>query len=573
MKVLDVIRTGSFLMIVCAIAALALAFTATTTQPLIDENRERQLQEGLAEVLPEAETFELVDEWDGGQMYEGSAPGGTVGHAVLVERQGYAGEISVLVGIDNSGEVAAPLKILSHTETPGLGSNIEREWFRAQFEGKTREDPLAINEDLDGLAGATVSGQAVAGAVADALSRWSSMMAGVATGKDIDEVADGVYRGSGRGYGGNIVVEVEISGGQLIRVDVLEHAETPGIGGPAIERVPPEMVEKQTTEVDVYSGATATTWGVIEAVESALFAMGMEDPDFDLAEVPDGIYTGQAMGYAGSVEVEVEVRGGRLVRIEVVDIYEVHEYIADVARLIPRRMLEEQRIDVDAYSGATETTMAIISAVKTSLLQAEEVGEEIDFSRIPDGTYRGSGEGYRGTITVEVEFQDGEIVRIGILDHEETPDLADPAISSVTDEILARQRIYVDAHSGATATSEAIMSAIEDAARRALAENDGDVEDIDLSVIPDGTYRGSAQGYRGEVVVEVEFSEGRLVRVEIVEHEETPELAEPAIDAVTGQIVEDQEIEVDAYSGATATSVAIMEAVMEAVRVALSEAD
>ncbi len=575
MQKLEVVRMGLFLMIVCAVAALALAFTATATQPIIDENRERELQEGLAEALPGASDFELVEEWDGGSMYEGYGDDGTVGYVVSIERSGYAGPITVLVGIDMSGAVAAPIKILEHTETPGLGSNIELDWFREQFEDKTREDALAVNDDLDGLAGATVSAQAVAGAVADALGRWSTMMAGVATGQEIADMDDGVYRGSGRGYGGNIVVEVEIVDGRLVRVDVLEHAETPSIGGPAIERVPPEMVEEQATEVEAVAGATATTWGVIEAVENALFALGVEDADFDLSEIPDGTYEGEAMGYAGAIRVKVEVEDGELVGIRIVDSYEVHEYIADVYRLIPRKMLEEQRIDVDAYSGATETTMAIIEAVKLSLLQSDEMAEapvnDVDFSSVPDGVYRGRSEGYGGEITVEVEFAGGELESIRVLDHKETPDLADPAISAVTEDILERQSIVVDAQSGATETSEAIMRAIEDAARRAIAGEEPGFEEVDLSVIPDGSYRGSAEGYRGEVVVEVEFSGGRLIRVEIVEHEETPEIAGPAIDAVTDQIVEDQEIEVDAYSGATATSVAIMEAVMEAVRAALDE--
>ena len=567
MRKLDILRTGGFLMILCTVAALSLALTAAATEPVIEQNRARELQQALSGALPGADIFQPVEEWDGGALYEGFRGDELLGHVILTFRQGYSADISVLVGVDIFGTVVAPIQVLSQRETPGLGSNVTQDWFREQFEGKTYDDDFVIDRDLDGLAGATVSSQAVAGAVGDALGRWARAMAGVVTGLELHEIPDGRYQGDGRGFGGNIVVEVEVRDGSLISIRILEHAETPSIAGPALEVIPVTMIDQQTIQVDVYSGATATTRGIIEAVENAFATLGADDPSFDLAQISDGTYRGQAMGYDGVLEVEVEVRGGMLVRVEIVDSYDIHEYIADILALIPRRMLEEQRIEVDAYSGATETTMAIIEAVKMSLDGADD-HEEIELSSVPDGVYRGQAEGHRGMLTVEVDFSGGELVRIRILDHEETPDLADPAIVAVTEEILARQKVEVDVHSGATVTSEAIMRAIEDAARGALAGRGDGGEFDDLSSIPDGSYQGSAEGFRGEVVVEVEFSSGRLIRVEIMSHEETPELAEPAIEAITDEIVDRQDVTVDAHSGATATSVAIIEAVKAAVRVA-----
>ena len=555
-------------MIICTVAAFSLAVTAAATEPVIEQNRVRELQQALSKALPGAESFEPVQEWDGGAIYAGFREDELVGHVVLTFRPGYSADISVLVGVDISGTVVAPIQVLSQRETPGLGSNVTQDWFRGQFEGKTYDDDLVIDRDLDGLAGATVSSQAVAGAVADALGRWAGAIAGVVTGLEIHEIPDGIYQGDGRGFGGNIVVEVEVRDGSLISIRVVEHTETPSIAGPALEAIPFTMIDRQTIRVDAYSGATATTKGIIEAVENAFSRLVADDPSVDLTQIPDGTYWGQAMGYDGVLEVEVEVKGGQLIRVEIVDSYEVHEYIADILALIPRQMLEEQKIEVDAYSGATETTIAIIEAVKASLEGADEP-EEIELSSVPDGIYRGQAEGHRGKLTVEVDFYGGELIRIRVLDHEETPELADPAIAAVTEEILARQKIEVDAHSGATVTSEAIMKAIEDAARGALAGSADEGEFDDLTVIPDGSYQGSAEGFRGEVVVEVEFASGRLIRVEIMSHEETPELADPAIEAVTDEIVDRQQVIVDAYSGATATSIAIVEAVKAAVRVAL----
>ncbi|MFO7941047.1 MAG: FMN-binding protein [Bacillota bacterium] len=470
----EVLRTGLFLMIVCGVAALALAFTATTTQPMIEENRERELQEGLAEVLPGATEFELVEEWESGALYEGKDSGEAVGHVALIERQGYGGPISVLVGIDSSGAVAAPIAILEHTETPGLGSNIENDWFQEQFSGKAADDPFSIGDDLDGLAGATVSSRAVAGAVLDALDRWSDLVGPDEGPRDIAEVPDGVYEGTGRGYGGNIVVEVEVQDGELVDITILDNSETPNIGGPALEEIPEAMIEQQSTEVDAVSGATATSNGVMDAVENALFATGEEPGDeseeepeeeieVDLSAVADGVYTGTAEGYGGELSVEVEVSGGELVRVEVLEHDETPEVGGPATEEIPAQMLETGQVGVDAVSGATVTSEAIMRAVADALEGDGEEEIEVDLSAVTDGVYTGTAEGYGGELSVEVEVSGGELVRVEVLEHDETPEVGGPATEEIPAEMLNTGEVGVDAVSGATVTSEAIMRAVADA--------------------------------------------------------------------------------------------------------------
>lgn len=81
----------------------------------------------------------------------------------------------------------------------------------------------------------------------------------------------------------------------------------------------------------------------------------------------------------------------------------------------------------------------------------------------------------------------------------------------------------------------------------------------------DGTYRGDAEGGRGNLVVEVKVSGGQITAVETVEHQETEGIADPALEQVPAQIIELQGTEgVDIVSGATATSNAIIAAVNEA---------
>lgn len=86
----------------------------------------------------------------------------------------------------------------------------------------------------------------------------------------VAETADGVYEGTGAGLNGTIKVSVTISGGKITDVTVLEHSETAGISDPAIAQIPAAIVEAQSADVDIVSGATYTSKGIIEAVKNAL---------------------------------------------------------------------------------------------------------------------------------------------------------------------------------------------------------------------------------------------------------------------------------------------------------------
>lgn len=79
----------------------------------------------------------------------------------------------------------------------------------------------------------------------------------------------------------------------------------------------------------------------------------------------------------------------------------------------------------------------------------------------------------------------------------------------------------------------------------------------------DGTYPGEAQGMK-PLKVSVEVKDGKIAKVEVVEHEETEGIADPALDQVPAAIVEKNSTEVDSVSGATITSDAIKEAVNKA---------
>ena len=93
----------------------------------------------------------------------------------------------------------------------------------------------------------------------------------------------GTYTATAQGNNGDVTVEVEVSDSAILSVTVTEHAETPGVGTPALEIIPAAIVEGQTLAVDAVTGATNSSNAVLAAVEAALTEAGA---DVEALKVP-----------------------------------------------------------------------------------------------------------------------------------------------------------------------------------------------------------------------------------------------------------------------------------------------
>jgi uncharacterized protein with FMN-binding domain len=90
--------------------------------------------------------------------------------------------------------------------------------------------------------------------------------------------------------------------------------------------------------------------------------------------------------------------------------------------------------------------------------------EPVDLSRIPDGTYTGTYESYRWTNTVAVTVRDHKIKAIEPVSQ---PAGRESLAQTLTQSIIESQNNDVDAVSGATASSNAFLKAVENALRSA----------------------------------------------------------------------------------------------------------
>ncbi|MEN8076173.1 FMN-binding protein [Clostridioides difficile] len=81
---------------------------------------------------------------------------------------------------------------------------------------------------------------------------------------------DGTYSGSASGFAGVLQVNVQISNDVITSITITSHNDTPGFVDRAIEEIPSKIIASQSISVDVISGATYTSKGIMNAVNDAL---------------------------------------------------------------------------------------------------------------------------------------------------------------------------------------------------------------------------------------------------------------------------------------------------------------
>lgn len=180
-------RAAATLAVVAALSALLIGLTWQLTEAPIRRNEAAVLRAALDAVLPPGEgevqtltmpaapalghaaAFTLWRRVGAGQVQALALP--------VTRRDGYSGDIALLVGIDPDGEVTG-VRVLAHRETPGLGDKIEHtrsDWITA-FRGRSLGDPPPAQWGVrpeggafDAFTGATITPRAVVHGVRDAL--------------------------------------------------------------------------------------------------------------------------------------------------------------------------------------------------------------------------------------------------------------------------------------------------------------------------------------------------------------------------------------------------------------------
>ena len=179
----------------------------------------------------------------------------------------------------------------------------------------------------------------------------------------------GTYEATEQGFGGDVTVAITVDETSITDVAITGEAETPTVGGLAIEQMGPAMVEAQSVEVDAYAGATFTSGAILAAAQAALAqAQGGEAPAANDAPVSftAGTYEGTGAGYNGDVTVAVTFTEDAIESIEVVDSKETALVGTPAFDIMIGQMIEANGSGVDAVSGATFSSRALREAVNAA---------------------------------------------------------------------------------------------------------------------------------------------------------------------------------------------------------------
>ena len=338
------------------------------------------------------------------------------------------------------------------------------------------------------------------------------------------DVKDGTYKGSANGYGGKVTVNVTVSKKTMTAIDVVSASgETDSFFNRA-KGVIDEMLTTQSTDVDVVSGATYSSNGIIGAVKNALFGTESNNATAAAANAgnaggsapsvskvsesgtwKDGTYTGSGKGFGGTISVKVTVKDGKISAIDVTSASgETASYFSKAKGIIPK-MISGQTTNVDAASGATYSSNGIITAVRNALSKAEtgksstkkkkkknkknkKKNSSSDSNNnnnnitapaegYEDGTYTGSaacsGEQFKEySVTANVTIKNGKISAVEISSTAKGTNLKQfmsrDEIKNLPSLIVSKNGTSgVDAVSGATYSSHAIFNAVNDALSKA----------------------------------------------------------------------------------------------------------
>ena len=166
----DFVMPIAVLTIICLVITALLALTNSATQSVIAKAAQERAEAARAEIIPEAEGFELMEvEGLPSTVEEVYRTTNDCGYIFMLSTMGYGGEMKLILGMDNDGKIIS-VKTLEHSETKGLGSKTTEEPFRSQFVGK--DEKL---EGVSAISGATISSTAYLGAVADAFEAFNTV--------------------------------------------------------------------------------------------------------------------------------------------------------------------------------------------------------------------------------------------------------------------------------------------------------------------------------------------------------------------------------------------------------------
>ncbi len=197
-------------------------------------------------------------------MIISTVPGMAQAYAAGTYQQTVKGMNGDIVVDVTFGEAALEsVVIVSQNETPGLGDVALKTLAEAMSAAKSA--------DVDSVAGATVSSDALKLAVAQAGAAASGLEHAVA------QFVPGTYTTTAQGHNGAVTVETTFTADRIEQIKVVNHFESQGVYEKALlTQLPQQIIEHQSLAVDSITGATVASNALISAVKAAAEQAGCD---------------------------------------------------------------------------------------------------------------------------------------------------------------------------------------------------------------------------------------------------------------------------------------------------------
>jgi fumarate reductase flavoprotein subunit len=241
-----------------------------------------------------------------------------------------------------------------------------------------------------------------------------------------------------------------------------------------------------------------------------------------------GTFEGTAQGFQGEVKVTLTLENGVLTAVTATGEDETPEVGGRALELMPQTMVAANSVEIDGISGATRTSNAILEAAASALADSGATLEKQTVTveqHMTPGTYTGEayGKWKEGTIEgerfgspaiilptqVEVTVDETSILSVEVVDCSDTPGFIEPCIERIPAAIVEQQSLAVDTVTGATLTSQAILTGVSQALKEAGA---------DLAGFNQATEKSTeTEEYNVELVIVGAGAAGTMAAIEAME--------------------------------------------------------
>ncbi len=187
----------------------------------------------------------------------------------------------------------------------------------------------------------------------------------------------------------------------------------------------------------------------------------------------DGKYSNTQQGFGGDVTLNVTIESGKITSAEIIGDNETESIGQAAFSKLIDNILKAQSEEFDLVSGATVTSTAVKQALSEIINEAKGNEKEVKSAQLTDGVFTAEAWsfGTTGKLVVDVTVKNNQIENIVVTDSTDTDIILNTAIENLIPSIIEHQSVKVDSTTGATISSNAIKTAVEDALIQSLADD------------------------------------------------------------------------------------------------------